>query len=550
MQAVVVIRRRDARRLPATVRNRAADVLGVSPASVEHTLIGKGWAWLPGTRDTVAGARLLQRLQDTGLQAGMLTLGDADDVKRIAVFTRTSADDTGLKLLADGAEIAFTPKFPGGAALIGLRWDGKSVRPFAAGAAKPCLLVWSPIFEFGVVWLRENPEQPGLSALEIASFIELGIARRCLTLLDDTYAADDIPPPNARIREMWREAGGAEGDARAALHGILIRTLQRGGVLRAQESKAFDPAAPVNTFAVVRRRWKRPTADQLAAWVSAALALLLLGLTPHAPWTKAAGAAAGALALVHSLRIFGEWLRLRARPTAKVRSAAMGPVHLSGELQAAMSIVSPMRGLRCVYYRTKHEVRGAKGGWRTTSDTESPYVPFYLKDDTGRVLVDPLGAEWNGLERYEHKISLNERVREWVMATGVYADIYGVATADSEAPVVNALRDGLSSLFLEHAGHFDVNHDGVLSDAEIAVAMRALDDHLRADRTNVTMQGGVYVSQHGREPLVISSGRALPLGLLRSAAVVGWAAAALALLLAAFVWPQESSTLIRTLLEH
>jgi hypothetical protein len=551
MQAVIVIRRRDVRRLPVTLRNRAADILGVSPASIEHTLAGKGWAWLPGTRDSVAAARLVQQLSEAGLQAGALTAADAEEVTRIAVFTRSAAGDQALKLLGDGgAELALTPKLPGGAALIGLRWDGKQVRPFAAGARKPGLLVWSPTLEFGVVWLREKPGEPGFSALELASFIEQGIARRSLVVLDDSYEPGAIPPPNARIRAQWREAGGDAADAKAALHGILVRAMQRSGVLRAQEPKPFDPAQPITTYEVVRRRWRRPRSDQLAAWGTAAAALACLTLAPHAPWTTAAGAAAGLSALLHSLRLFGEWLRLRARPQARVRSAAMGPVHLYGEIEPAMVLLSPLRGVKCVYYRTKHQQRGPKGGWRTVRDVESPYVPFYLRDETGRVLVDSLGAEWLGLEQYAYASGYNERTLEWVMATGVYANVYGCALADAEAPVVKALHDGLRSLFLANAGHFDVNHDGVLGDAEVAVATRALDAQLRADRSNVTMQGGVFVSQHRREPLVISSGRALPLGLVRGAAVLGWALAGLAFFIAVFVFPAESATVIRTLLEH
>lgn len=550
MPSVVVIRRKPRSRLPSTLLNQAADALRWSPAAAEKALTGAGWSWVPGSWDRAKAADLARKLCDFGLQAGTLSDTDADDLADLRAYTRTAVEKDEIKLLSDGGDVALSKVNPGGAMLFGLRWDGKTVRRFDRGARKPGLVVWGRSGPMGIVWLREEQDQPGLSALEIGSLIEQAVAKRALLVVDDSYIADDLPAPSARFRQAWTAHGGEAADDRVLLHAVMIRALQRGGVLRTQESKPFDFNEPLRTYAIVKRKKAWLRLDQAFAWLTAAVAVLSLRLAPDAAFTTVAGGVAGLSAVVHAVRIFGHWMRLATRPLAKVRSMAMGPVHVAGTVEEAMMLVSPMRGVRCVYYRNKHERRGQKGGWRTVSDLESPLVPFYLRDDTGRVLVDTLDAEWNGLEVFEHKLGMNERIREWVMPAGLHAEVYGFAHADFTAPVIEQLKDGLSSLFMTSAAHFDVNHDGVIDSAERAVAMRALDEHLRADRGNVSLQAGVFIGEMRREPLVISSKRALPLGLVRGGAVVGWLAAALLLLLGIFVYRMESAALVRELISE
>lgn len=550
MSSVVVIRRKPKNRFPRALVNQTADVLGWSPDAAEKALTGAGWTWAPGAWDSVRAAAVSRKLGEIGMQAGTVSPVDAADLGEFRSYARTAVDGDALKLRGEAGELALSKAAPGGAVLLGLRWDGKAVRRFDHGARKPGLLVWGRTGPLGVLWLREGRDEAGLTALELGSLVEQLIARQGLVVLDDSYIADDLPTPNARFRAAWAAAGGAAGDERALLHAVMIRALQQQGVLQTRAQKPFDPDAPLTTYAIVKRRrvWFR--VDQTFAWAAAAAAVLSLRFAPDEAFTTVAGAVAGLAAVVHSVRIFGHWMRLTTRPRSKVRSMAMGPVRLAGEVEEAMRLVSPLRGVRCVYYRNKHERRGEKGGWRTLSDVESPVVPFYLKDETGKVLVDTLDAEWNGLETYVHRVSHNERIREWVMPSSLYAEIYGFAHADPEAPVVAQVREGLSVLFLEAATHFDVNHDGVISDAERAVALRALDEQLRADTTNVSLQGGVYVGEMRREPLVISSKRALPLGVVRSLAVAGWLAAALALFLSVFVFRDEAAALLRVLISE
>ncbi len=88
-------------------------------------------------------------------------------------------------------------------------------------------------------------------------------------------------------------------------------------------------------------------------------------------------------------------------PTSKTRSAPQGYVELygRGRLMDGPPIVSPASKRACVWYRYRVEEleigfqRGSSGSrWTIVDQGESTEV-FWLEDDTGRVAIDPEGAE-------------------------------------------------------------------------------------------------------------------------------------------------------------
>jgi len=102
------------------------------------------------------------------------------------------------------------------------------------------------------------------------------------------------------------------------------------------------------------------------------------------------------------------WRALRRRwtianiPTSKARSVAMGMAELKGKARCAWDkpCVSPVRGLSCVWYLVIADRTEGSGKNRRTRVLlrREVGVPFHLEDDTGRVLVDPAGAEVTGVE--------------------------------------------------------------------------------------------------------------------------------------------------------
>ncbi|MEK7388786.1 MAG: GIDE domain-containing protein [Elusimicrobiota bacterium] len=82
--------------------------------------------------------------------------------------------------------------------------------------------------------------------------------------------------------------------------------------------------------------------------------------------------------------------------TSKVRSVAMGTVELFGSAREAASLPDPIFAKPCVYYRVLVEERrgsGKNARWETMFKQDSADQPFWLQDETGRILVLPSGAE-------------------------------------------------------------------------------------------------------------------------------------------------------------
>ena len=97
-------------------------------------------------------------------------------------------------------------------------------------------------------------------------------------------------------------------------------------------------------------------------------------------------------------------------PSSKIRSAAMGLVEINGLATGPYTMPAPITTVPCYYYRTmawRWERRGKSSEWVKVAD-ESLHVPFYLDDNTGRVLVDPRDAEMDihrdFHEEYSHSL--------------------------------------------------------------------------------------------------------------------------------------------------
>jgi hypothetical protein len=96
------------------------------------------------------------------------------------------------------------------------------------------------------------------------------------------------------------------------------------------------------------------------------------------------------------------WLKqkrlIEDTPTSKIRSIAMGLVEIFGEVIAwQKTMKGPLSQKDCVYYKysvEEYRRQGKNSRWVTIS-ANSESAPFYLKDDTGKVLVEPKQAKIN-----------------------------------------------------------------------------------------------------------------------------------------------------------
>lgn len=233
---------------------------------------------------------------------------------------------------------------------------------------------------------------------------------------------------------------------------------------------------------------------------------------------------------------------IRDTPTSRVRSAAQGYVELDGrgELAPGMETRAPLTRLPCTWWSFRIEEAESRRGsssWNVVERGTSNSL-FFLDDGTGRVLIDPRGAQvfaseksvWYGSSRtpgvralddpslldrvFDRVTRGNFRYTEHRMsvgaplyAIGAFRSVGGVSGVDVDAATAQLLRDWKrdQSALLKR---FDTNGDGNLSSSEWQAArarareqvQRAALEQPASPRVNVLSQPG-----DGRSFLLASS---------------------------------------------
>lgn len=104
--------------------------------------------------------------------------------------------------------------------------------------------------------------------------------------------------------------------------------------------------------------------------------------------------AGGVYFFLHGFYLLARKRLLLATPTSKIRSAALGLVEVNGLATGPHTIPAPISGKPCFLYRTTawQQSKGKKDDWEQVAD-ETLHLPFFVKDTTGELLIEPLGAD-------------------------------------------------------------------------------------------------------------------------------------------------------------
>lgn len=107
------------------------------------------------------------------------------------------------------------------------------------------------------------------------------------------------------------------------------------------------------------------------------------------------GFCAGIGLFIYGFRLLQRRRLILDTPFSKIRSAAMGMVEVSGQAVGPYTMVAPITARPCYYYRTQvweWKQSGKNKQWVKVAG-ESMHVPFFVDDNTGRLLIDPRGAD-------------------------------------------------------------------------------------------------------------------------------------------------------------
>lgn len=160
------------------------------------------------------------------------------------------------------------------------------------------------------------------------------------------------------------------------------------------------PQPPESVAGSSDRRWWQQGERLGVVLVLVVLTSLLLGRGESISrfWHKGfeTGLVSGILSLIlfgYSLSVVRLKRMIENTPVSRIRSLATGIVEVFGQVERCYALVAPVTQTPCIYYRlSRYRRKERNGRWELTSQQSSGLHPFWLKDATGRVLVNPAGG--------------------------------------------------------------------------------------------------------------------------------------------------------------
>lgn len=181
-------------------------------------------------------------------------------------------------------------------------------------------------------------------------------------------------------------------------------------LLASQSEPATALPAPSDVERESGRRWMWLWGDTLGVvlvFIGLAFAMVARGDLSHGLWQKGIGSGAvpALLSLILLWRSFAA-VRLKRMientPASRIRSLATGMVEVCGRAERCYALVTPVTQIPCIYYRlSRYHRQERNGSWSLTAQSSSGLHPFWLSDATGKVLVDPGGANISPASRQE-----------------------------------------------------------------------------------------------------------------------------------------------------
>ncbi|MBF0099594.1 MAG: hypothetical protein HQK77_01660 [Desulfobacterales bacterium] len=182
-------------------------------------------------------------------------------------------------------------------------------------------------------------------------------------------------------------------------------------------------------------------------------------------------------------------------PTSKARSVSMGMMELKGYALRKFNLVSPMTLTPCVYYHFRKYRKNQKDQWYEYASNTSGPVRFYLKDDTGKVEVDPDGAKFEQLrkETYHGNVMLTTLGlsmpipphEKWIEELIVEASpIYVLGYAIPKEKTGQSLKERINERLRRLKGNYkalmayDVNKNGRIDPEEWEAVVKDVEDQV------------------------------------------------------------------------
>ncbi|MDP2266031.1 MAG: hypothetical protein Q8J70_05705 [Thiobacillus sp.] len=198
-------------------------------------------------------------------------------------------------------------------------------------------------------------------------------------------------------------------------------------------------------------------------------------------------------------------------PTSRIASAPQGYIEIvgRGKQPPGVALVSPLTGLPCLWYRFRVE-RQNDNRWEYVSSGISTDT-FGVDDGSGRILVDPEGAEII-TPRKQVSNSGGYRTTEWTLIEGETIYVIGEHVTLGGPGAVFDKKADLSALLTEWKqnkpallGRFDANRDGEISLEEWEHVRHTASRAVDRDHFDMRLSDGIHLIRkpaHGQAFLI------------------------------------------------
>jgi hypothetical protein len=157
------------------------------------------------------------------------------------------------------------------------------------------------------------------------------------------------------------------------------------------------------------------------------------------------GVIAGLYLFLRGFRLLQRKRWIEDTPVSKIAGAAIGPVKIAGRAAGPYTLLSPLSEVDCYYYRAvAWNGQDAKTEELSSRATETLFTPLFVEDETGRLLIDPRGAQLELPALYDGRISgssMTEGERHFL-------DRHGLSTEGSTTVCEYVIQPGDSLLAL------------------------------------------------------------------------------------------------------
>jgi hypothetical protein len=200
-------------------------------------------------------------------------------------------------------------------------------------------------------------------------------------------------------------------------------------------------------------------------------------------------------------------------PTSRIASAPQGYVELAGRGRQppGATLVSPISGLPCLWYRYKIE-RKDGDRWEHVESSVS-HDTFGLDDGSGKVLIDPEGAEILTSHK-QVSTSGGYRRTEWTLIEGETLYVIGEHVTLGGPNAMLDRKADLATLLTEWKqdkaallARFDTDRDGEISLDEWERARKAASDEVDRAHLDTRLRDGIHLVRkpaHG-QPFLIAN---------------------------------------------